>query len=108
MGQLTELRDEALQIAIEHGFKDATVGEDLALMHSEVSEALEAYRDGWAPCALRLGPDGKPEGVPSELADVIIRVLHFSGKHSINIEDAVMAKMAYNKSRPFKHGGKKL
>jgi NTP pyrophosphatase (non-canonical NTP hydrolase) len=42
------------------------------------------------------------------LADVIIRILHFSGKHGIDIEQAVREKMLYNESRPMKHGGKKL
>lgn len=38
---LNELRDEALRIAVEHGFKDASIPEDVALMHSELSELLE-------------------------------------------------------------------
>jgi hypothetical protein len=43
---LNELRDRAHRIAVEHGFKDATPGEDIALMHSELSEALEDIRAG--------------------------------------------------------------
>lgn len=50
----------------------------------------------------------KPVGVPSELADIIVRVLDFSGEHGIDIERAVLEKMAYNRTRPFKHGGKVL
>ena len=50
----------------------------------------------------------KPCGVPSEIADLIIRALDFSGEHGIDIERAVLEKMAYNKTRPFKHGGKAL
>jgi NTP pyrophosphatase (non-canonical NTP hydrolase) len=50
----------------------------------------------------------KPIGVPSELADIIIRVLDFSGEHGIDIERAVLEKMAFNKSRPFRHGNKAL
>lgn len=130
---LNDWRDDALRIANEHGFKDASVAEDIALMHSELSEALEDHRAGKLPHEMRYeGKDAlghmrsfatpreakdqgfgdsdrlKPVGIPSEMADVIIRVLHFSGKHGIDIEQAVREKMAYNESRPYKHGGKTL
>jgi NTP pyrophosphatase (non-canonical NTP hydrolase) len=124
---LNALRDRALRIAVGHGFTDATIGEDIALMHSELSEALEDHRAGKRPnevwylpliadiqthyATMYATPDGsprKPCGIPSELADVIIRVLHFCGKHSIDIEKAVLEKMIYNDSRPMKHGGKVL
>jgi len=138
MTNLNDLRDEALRIAVEHGFKDATIGEDTALMHSELSEALEDHRAGKGPTDVWYeeknsqsaapyegsvtivttvtrydrqrhdGPLRKPCGIPSEMADVIIRALHFCGKHGIDIDAAVREKMAYNDSRPFKHGGKAI
>lgn len=104
------LVQEVLHCAVRHGFTDATVGEDIALMHSELSEALEEYRAGRKPDETYFNPDkpAKPEGMPAELADVVIRVMHFCGKHGINLGKAVLEKMAYNESRPYKHGGKVL
>lgn len=106
---LNALRDEALRIATEHGFTEATVAEDVALMHSELSELLEDHRAGREPTEVYYEPREplpKPCGIPSELADVIIRALHFAGKHGIDVETAVIEKMRFNDSRPFKHGKK--
>ena len=83
----------------------------LCLVHAEVSEALEDYREGhpiqtfWRTPSTP-GAEGKPEGIPSELADIIIRVLDICGLYGIDIESAVRAKMAYNATRPHRHGGK--
>lgn len=50
----------------------------------------------------------KPEGIPSELADIVIRVSDICGRYGIDLEAAIKEKMEYNKNRPYKHGGKKL
>jgi hypothetical protein len=48
----------------------------------------------------------KPEGVPIEIADAVIRILDFVEANGINLELALLLKMKYNETRPFRHGGK--
>jgi len=50
----------------------------------------------------------KPEGIPTELADIVIRVMDYCGHEGIDLEKAILEKHEYNKTRPFKHGGKKI
>jgi len=83
-----------------------SVGELLALIHSELSEALEEWRDGYDLTAIRI-EDGKPEGFPVELADALIRVADLCGRYRIDLDRAVRVKLAYNRTRPHRHGEKK-
>ncbi|MDC6267739.1 MazG nucleotide pyrophosphohydrolase domain-containing protein [Lysinibacillus fusiformis] len=87
---------EAHKTAIQKGWYDEQreTGTILALVHSEVSEALEADRKG------------ESQKFQEELADVCIRVFDLAGSKGIDLESIIMAKMAYNKTRPYKHGGK--
>lgn len=109
---MTGINEVAKQIhenAVDHGWWDEERGfpEVLALIHSEVSEALEEYRNGRLPTEVYAGNNGKLEGIPIELADVIIRVLDYCGYAEIDIDTAISQKHEYNKSRPYRHGGKK-
>lgn len=72
----------------------------LALIHSEVSEALEADRNNI------LSDDKVPEftGLEAELADVLVRVFDLAGRHRLRLGEALIAKMHVNLERPFKHG----
>lgn len=73
---INEFAAEVHKNAVDHGWWDGerTFPEIVALIHSEVSEALEEYRNGRLPTEVYTGNNGKPEGIPIELADVIIRV----------------------------------
>ncbi|WP_317380446.1 hypothetical protein [uncultured Intestinimonas sp.] len=104
---LNELAKEAHQIAKEHGWWDQepTFGDLVALMHSELSEALEEYRAG-RPMVWH--KEDKPEGISVELADCIIRILDWAGKEGVDLDAVIREKMAYNRTRPYRHGGKKL
>jgi NTP pyrophosphatase (non-canonical NTP hydrolase) len=120
---LNELRDRVHALAVAKGWyegRDVTdpnvLGSMLALVHSEVSEALEDVRNGDMKMRVEGGGDwypadvgrNKPVGLPSELANVIIRVLDMCGAMGIDIEQAVNVKHAYNETRSHRHGGKAL
>src|SRR5688572_16550700 len=104
---LKDFMEECHKTAVEKGWvsNESNVGEKICLMHSELSEALEEYRKGVPLKEVYYSGDEKPEGVPIELADCIIRILDFCAANNIDIEEAIRLKMEYNKTRPFRHGG---
>lgn len=89
----------------------ASHAEQIALMHSELSEALEAYRIGRLETELSIAsPDSraKPEGMYSELADCVIRIMHHCARNGVSLEREIALKMAYNEYRPYRHGDKAI
>ncbi len=102
------LCERANETAWQHGWWDEPpeFGTLIALCHSELSEALEEFRKGRGICEVYIGEKGGPEGIPIELADVIIRIFDLCGHYGIDLSAAIREKMVYNESRPYKHGGK--
>lgn len=90
----------------------------IALIMGEAAEAIEELRAGHpatetyyettlTPLEILTSDKVlKPEGVPSELADIIIRTINFARSEGIDIVAAINEKMAYNATRPSMHGGK--
>jgi NTP pyrophosphatase (non-canonical NTP hydrolase) len=96
---ISNLQQEAWEIADNHGFHEGPAGEDtrsrakiLALIHSEVSEALEADRAG------------DDENYAEELADIVIRVLDHAESEGIDLGSEIVKKMDENRIREHKHG----
>lgn len=99
------LAEQVTKLAFEKGFwpADANLGSKIALIHAEVSEALEALRDD---------PKKPDKYCPTfsnfeiELADAVIRIMDLAAHEKLNLGGAIIAKIAFNKTRPVKHGKK--
>lgn len=105
---LNEIVELAHGNACDKGWHDEPrkFGELLLLCHSELSEAAEEYRNGRRIGQIYYSENGKPEGIPIELADAIIRIADLCGYYGIDLEQAVAEKMEYNRKRSYRHGNK--
>ena len=117
---LNEWAKEIHDNAQKHGWWDEerSFGDIIALCHSELSEALEEYRNNMpmvycydesdetnVSCLIK---GKKPEGIAIEMIDCIIRIFDWCGKENIDVDKLIELKHEYNKTRPYRHGGKKL
>lgn len=99
---LNEFADEFHKLALSNGFYDDNLKQDykipvmLSLIHSEVSEALDAYRK-W-----------NEEEFKKELADIAIRLFDLASYMKIDLGDEIIKKHEFNKTRPYKHGNKRF
>lgn len=112
---IRELTRSAHENAKAKGFYDKprNFGEQIALIHAELSEALEADRDesycilGTEEVLETNANDYKARikgTVEEELADVVIRVADMAAYLDIDLEAHIIAKMKFNATRENKHG----
>lgn len=95
---LSTYSDMVFEVNHANGWFDEhrTFGEDIALLHSEVSEALEAYRNN------------DNDNLAEEFADIFIRLLDVTHRKGIDLEEEFHKKLNKNRSRGYRHGGKRL
>lgn len=150
MRPLAQMQQQVREVNEANGWfeSDRTFGEDIALLHSEVSEMLEAFREtgteeparfvrggeeeyvSWPEPiremadtihedgAIRFDQDEevllaqygvvKPEGIGSEAADVLIRLLDTCERWKVDLDHEFERKIAFNATRGHRHGGKRL
>ncbi|NTW22000.1 hypothetical protein HGA34_00460 [Candidatus Falkowbacteria bacterium] len=100
---IQEITDEIMALARDKSWgtepEDVNLPEKFALLHSEVSEAYEAFR--------RDNFDGK-DGVSEELADIAIRLLHLSVIFKVDLAGEIAKKIERNRSREWNHKNETL
>ena len=96
---LKDMQDEVLVLNTDKGWyeQERSVGDDAALLHSEVTEFFEAWRK-----------DKGYDEIEGELADILIRLCDTATRQGVDLEGAFDRKMEINWARPHRHGGRKV
>ena len=115
--QLNKLAEHCHEEAVSNGWYDPsrparTPLEHIALWHEECAEAGQELRNGhdWKDVYFTKDKDGndKPEGPAVEGIDAIIRILDVLADKGVDVAYLMQLKLAYNRTRGYRHGGKTL
>lgn len=99
---LTAVAETVVELMESKGFGEmCTAAHSMGLVMTELAELVEADRKGRAEF---MSQKINFTNAEEEVADAIIRLLHYAGQRGMNIGGAVQAKMEYNAQRPHKHG----
>lgn len=127
---IAQMTEEVYDNNVEKGWQPSenTFAESMMMLVTEVAEAVEAFRDhglndatadhydrmhglcvhGEPRGCCSDGKLSKPEGVGSELADVLIRLLDTCYTFNVDLVSEYERKMEYNRTRSYRHGGRTL
>jgi len=106
-GPLNELASQIAFVRNQSGFtapNPSNVERKLLMAVGEICEAQEELRDGREIDKIYFSEGGKPEGFPVEIVDAIMRLMDVAYANSIDLDATFKLKLAFNKSRPLKHG----
>lgn len=105
VNEFDKVSEQAYKVNKANGWWDweRNDGELIALMHSELSEALEGLRKNKQSDKI-----GGFLSVEEELADAIIRIMDMAVARGYRVAQAIEEKIEYNKTRGYKHGGKEF
>lgn len=88
------------------GKNKRSILEKLALVHAEVSEVTDVLRTGASAVEIFVDTENAPQGVPIELADVVMRIMVLCAEEGIDLEAAMRMKLDFNRRRDYRHGNR--